>query len=135
MAGELKLKVTAREAKQIRENCYIRDVMRLLDDRDAMLAEIDRLNRSIEFTQSWYGELWNLLRKLFDGTELEKPACDIMANGTAALALPENAYEAAIRDCISALDVLLGDSDLPDDDRPGVLAMQRAMALLNGTRV
>lgn len=41
---------------------------------------------------------------------------------------------AALRRCVSALDGLLGDRDLPEDDRPGVVAMREAMAALDGCR-
>ena len=39
-------------------------------------------------------------------------------------------YEAVIRDLMDACDMLMGDSDLPDDDSPEMKAMRRAASIL-----
>lgn len=63
-------------------------------------------------------------------------ACDSIAGTTelltrAAAALERlETLEAAGRMALSALDGLLGDSDLPDDDRPGTMAMRALSAAL-----
>ncbi len=49
--------------------------------RSDMRKRIVDLEKQLAFNRDWYGERWANLRKLFDGTPLEKPACDIMANG------------------------------------------------------
>jgi hypothetical protein len=59
-----------------------------------------------------------------------------VAAGLDALSLLERrmgAQQRALRQGISALDSLLGDSDLPDDIRPGVLAMQAMRAALTSS--
>lgn len=49
-----------------------------------------------------------------------------------ALGVDHANMRAALEMCVSALDGLLGDSDLPEADRPGVLAMKAARAALQG---
>lgn len=43
-------------------------------------------------------------------------------------------YETALRDLFDACDVLMGDSDLPDDDSKEMVAMRRAAAILKEIR-
>ena len=56
-------------------------------------------------------------------------ASEALANARLIAAAPD--LLESLRRCVSALDGLLGDSDqIPDDNRPGVLAMQSARAAI-----
>lgn len=64
----------------------VRTLLAALDERtaerDAAVARAEAAERRLVFSEEWHGPRWERLRDLLRGTEYERRACEIMANGT-----------------------------------------------------